>query len=103
MASISKTYKHSIDELFNASIDALKSIGFNITEKNDKSVKASSGVSIWSWGEHIQVEFSSTPEGTKVKAFSSAKAQLFDWGKSEENVSKFFAALEKQFRQNRVQ
>jgi hypothetical protein len=103
MASIAKTYKRSMTEIFNASIDALKSIGFNITEKDNNSITASSGVSIWSWGEYIKVEFSSTPEGTKVKASSSAKAQLFDWGKSEENVSKFFSALEKQFRQDKVQ
>lgn len=50
---------------------------------------------IRSWGENIEVALKDTPQGVEVIVTSGPTAQLFDWGKSSENISKFFANLEK--------
>lgn len=94
--TVSRTYNRSLNEVLEASISALKNCGFTITEKGQRVIEASSGISLRSWGEHIQINLSSTSEGTEAKVTSEAKAQLFDLGKSEENVSRFFSELEKQ-------
>lgn len=94
--SESRTYNRSLNEVLEASIRALKNCGFTITEKGQRIVKASSGISLRSWGEDIQVKMSSTSKGIEVKITAEPKAQLFDLGKSEEDVSRFFSELEKQ-------
>lgn len=92
----SRSYNRPLNEVLEASVQVLRNCGFTITEKGRSVVKASSGISIRSWGESIQIDLSSTSKGTEVKATSGPKAQLFDLGKSEENVSRFFSELEKQ-------
>lgn len=94
--SESRTYNRSLNEVLEASIRALKNCGFVITEKGQRVVKASSGFSLRSWGEDIQVKLASTSKGIEVKVTAEPKAQLFDLGKSEEDVSRFFSELEKQ-------
>lgn len=96
MVTVSRTYNRSLNEVLEASIRALKNCGFTITEKGQRVIKASSGISLRSWGEHIQLNLSSTSKGIEVKAISEAKAQLFDLGKSEENVERIFLELENQ-------
>ena len=95
MAKGSKVIKRSLNEVYDASVRALQESGFTITEKKGNTIKATSGISIVSWGEHMEVILSSKPNGTEVKATSEAY-QIFDWGKSEENLSKFFTNLKKQ-------
>jgi hypothetical protein len=91
----SRTYKRSLGEVFEASVRALKNSGFEVTEKGTHTIKASSGITLRSWGEVIQIELSSTAEGVKVNITSEPKAQLFDLGKSAENVRKIFSELSK--------
>ena len=91
-----RTYNRSLNEVLEASVKALKNCGFEVTEKSEHIIKASSGISLRSWGEDIKVKLSLTSKGVEVKTTSEPKAQLLDLGKSEENVSRFFSELEKQ-------
>jgi len=54
--------------------------------------------SIWSWGESISIEVREINSiETKITIDSSASAQLFDWGKSKENIKMFFNLFEQSF------
>lgn len=94
MAKGSRRFKKSLTEVYNASVKALHESGFIIEEKDEKVIRATSDISIVSWGEEIEIKLYSKPDGVEVEATSEAY-QLFDWGKSEENLSRFFANLEK--------
>ncbi len=94
--SVSRIYEHSLNEVFEATVKALKTCGFEITEKTTHTIKASSGISLRSWGENIKVNLSSTSKGIEVRATSEPATQLFDLGKSEENVSRLLSELDKQ-------
>jgi len=94
LAKGSNIFNRSLEEVYSASVKALEECGFAIKEKTSNSIKASSGFSIWSWGEDIEVRLSSKPYGTEVEVTSEA-SQIFDWGKSEENISSFFMKLTK--------
>ena len=89
-----KSYKASFKEVYNASLQALKECGFEIRERRENLIRATAGPSILSWGENIEVLLTSEPRGVKVKISSSPTAQLFDWGKSGDNVSQVFSKLE---------
>jgi len=95
MMSKSRIYNHSLIEVLEASVKALKKCGFEVTKRSTHIIKASSGISFRSWGETIKITLSSTSEGVKVNITSEPQAQLFDLGKSEENVGKIFSELSK--------
>lgn len=93
-----RTFSYSLEEVYNASIEALRSTGFEISEKKPNSIKASTGFSLRSWGEDIYVEFFYSSNGTQVRVSSFPKFQIFDLGKSEENISKIISEIEKHLR-----
>lgn len=94
MAQGSKIFKKSLNEVHNASVKALKDCGFTINEKKGNVIKASSDISLASWGEDIEVSLSAKTNGIEVKATSEA-SQIFDWGKNEENISNIFDRIER--------
>ena len=59
-------------------------------------MKAYAGASFRSYGENITITVLKTEKGAHVTAYSKARAAIFDWGKSTENVNRFFAALHEQ-------
>lgn len=94
MVTESKIYKASFKEVYDASLEALRKCGFEVKERKENSIKAMSGLSLLSWGESVEVFIKSEREGVKVEVSSSPTAQLFDWGKTGENVSRVFSNLE---------
>jgi hypothetical protein len=94
MVSDSRICKTSLKEAHTASVEALKKCGFQIVECKENSIKATSGPSLWSWGENIEIHLTANHEGVKVEIFSSPIAQFFDWGKSRGNISNIFSNLE---------
>ena len=94
MVTESKSYKASLKEVYNASLEALKKCGFEIKECKENSIKATSSISLVSWGESVEISIKPEREGVKVEVSSAPLAQLFDWGKSGENVSRIFSNLE---------
>lgn len=91
----SRTYYYSLIEVLEAAVKALSKCGFDVTERSTHTIKASSGISFRSWGEDIMIKLSSTSEGVKVNIISEPQAQLFDLGKSEENIREIFSELSK--------
>ncbi len=90
-------YKLSYERVFKEVKNALSDCKFKIKEADESSgkINASAGISIWSWGENINILVSKTSEGTQVDAYSGTKLQLIDWGKTRKNITNFFAALNK--------
>jgi len=82
--------------VFEEAKNALSDCGFIIKKTDEPSgiIKAFAEVSIWSYGDVITISVSKSAEGTHVKAHSTAKAAIFDWGKSGRNVTDFFAILD---------
>lgn len=77
--------------------EALMKAGFKMSKwvEQNQAYYSESSLSIWSWGEDIQVSFQENEQGTKVKFTSSCKlsTQIIDWGKNKKNTKKFFTAL----------
>jgi L-asparaginase/Glu-tRNA(Gln) amidotransferase subunit D len=57
-------------------------------------VLASTGASIWSWGEKYTISVRElAADRTQVHVEVRLKAQLFGWGKQKQGISQFFATL----------
>lgn len=99
-ADESMVYRLPYDVVYNEVINALSDCKFKIKKEDKESgdIKASAGISFWSWGENLEFLVSKTGEGTQVNAYSGAKAQLYDWGKSRKNIHNFYAALNKRLK-----
>ena len=84
--------------VFDAVGKALKELDIEFkADKKNKSISASKGVSIFSWGEEIQITFEEKGNSqTKIKIESISSAQLFDWWKNESNEEKIEIAIKKQ-------
>lgn len=95
MSKESKIYNLPFRKVYNASLRALQASGFQIKDQKPTSIKASSPADIRSWGEDIQVILTTRSSGVEVRVTSLPIAQIFDWGKNKENITKFRNNLEK--------
>lgn len=98
MPTMSKAYRHSPSAVKSACARTLRECGFTIEETKGAMIVASSAPSVLSWGERVVVRIEQDRHGTTVSVESSPTAQLFDWGKSKENVETFFSTLDKTLR-----
>lgn len=77
--------------------EALMKAGFKMSKwvEQNQAFYSESSLTIWSWGEDIQVRFQENEHGTLVLFSSSCKlaTQFIDWGKNKKNTKKFFTAL----------
>ena len=62
-------------------------------DSSSGSISATTGISALSWGERVNVAVGATPQGTYVSANSTAKVN--DAGKGDENLRRFFEALDR--------
>ena len=92
-----KTYPHLYDELFQASLRAVKQLDWKLISQDRTAgkIEAETGGSLRSWGENISIHLSEEATGTTISVFSGPSFQLFDWGKSEENEKAFHKELKK--------
>lgn len=98
----SQLYGFPYETVFQETQQALADAGFRINNVNPNHyvnphgglIKASAGVSWRSSGENIIVSVLRTETGTQVEMESREKAQLYDWGKGNQNIDKFFSALD---------
>lgn len=90
-------YPNSYDDVFNAVLQAIADCSFRKESVDMASgqIVASTDVSLRSWGERIEIRVSEAGNGTKVSISSTPNAQIIDWGKSEENIERLFAAIER--------
>ena len=86
-----RTFDHNFDLVFNACLLALKELGMKIeyNSKNSGDISAKTEISIFSWGETLDVKvLKNSTSSTTVKIKSTSNAQLIDWGKNEDNELK---------------
>ena len=62
-------------------------------DSSSGSISAATGISALSWGGRVNVAVGATPQGTYVSANSTAKVN--DAGKGDENLRRFFEALDR--------
>jgi hypothetical protein len=91
-----RTYKIGYSHAFQIALESATTC-FNIQEQNISRgyIKCTTKASLWSWGECVLITITSINSAqTEISAESSPSAQLFDWGKSKDNVDLFFNTLE---------
>ena len=96
---LSKAFPNSFDDVWQGAHDAVRSIGASITEDDPASgrMKARVSLSLWSWGEVIEVSVtpaSAPPILVSVVSESRAPLTLADWGKNRRNVTQVIRQLE---------
>jgi hypothetical protein len=84
-------------QAFKKALVALDSVGFTVetSDEDNGKIVASSGASLASWGEEIDIDIIKAEAKTKVCVSSTSKAQLFAWGKNEKNEKRFLQEFEK--------
>lgn len=100
-ATAAKVYPGNYEQIFSNAHSALQECGFNIKASDLKSaqIMASASMSLGSYGERIEVNFYTIPEGVQVQMRSTP--YTMDWGKSKKNVANFFAVLDRHQSQER--
>jgi hypothetical protein len=96
MPTRQKDFTSAFPHVFRESRNAVEELGWSIEEEDEGKgiIRASTGLSIFSWGEDVVIEVIRRRRGVLVRVTSDTKAQLFDWGKSRSNVSRFLDELE---------
>ncbi len=95
MPTREKDFTSSFSLVFHESRNAVEELGWSIEEEDEGRgiIHASTGLSILSWGEDVVIEVKRRNQGVLVRVTSDTKAQLFDWGKSRSNISRFLEEL----------
>ena len=95
-----KKYLNNFRDVFSACLLAVEECGFKINDVDEEGgiIEVSTPSSIRSWGEKISIEVVDGERDIEVEIKSNAKSQLFDWGKSQENISILFEEIEKVIR-----
>jgi hypothetical protein len=79
----SRTYDAAGDATFAAVLRAVEVVGMKLGEADDTIgvVTATTGMTIWSWGERVTVHVAAAgPSSTMVTVSVALKFQLFGWG-----------------------
>lgn len=91
-----KNYNMDYDTTFSKAITSATK-NFQILKRDQKNgiIECKTETSIWSWGESIIIRvIQINTQKTQITIESSSTMQLFDWGKSKENIEFFFNTLE---------
>ena len=94
----SNLYNASINEVIDQIVRVIKNLRWTIEENNlgKGYFIVSTGFSWRSWGENIRIDIIGKGNRTEVKVASTARAQLYDWGKSNDNEKKIIKKLNHQ-------
>lgn len=92
-----ETYFNPRDDLFEASLESIKQLGWRLISRDRDAgkVRAETGTTLRSWGENISIYISQDAAGIAISISSEPSFQLIDWGKSEENEKTFHEVLKK--------
>ncbi len=96
MVVAKESYDLPYNQVYMACKRASRNLGWRITEfdKEEGYIEAKASVSLLSWGESIEINVWEDEDETLVEVESRPTAQLFDWGKNNENLDNFFEELE---------
>src|SRR5829696_6328797 len=82
----SRIFAATGDVTFAAVVRAVERVGMRVKEIDDTRgvVTATTGVTIWSWGERVEVRLApAAPSTTNVTVSIALKFQLFGWGQQQ--------------------
>lgn len=98
LSNTEREYYHPKHLVFTTMIEAIsnaKGLKLGVFEETKGVIRASTGVSIYSWGEFITINITElTPNSCRVKVQSDVKAQLVSWGKNDNNCALIFRILD---------
>ena len=78
-----------------AARQVISQYGWKVSFMDSNSIKASTGISIWGWGETITIQTNGTGNTTYLNIQSKSAWALVDFGKNQENINKFLMKLSK--------
>ena len=87
MVKKSLTSQYTLLTLTHAITKAIEELGWNIVEQSPNKIQITTPPSFFSWGETIEIFIKGQSKGTHISIISEPNIQLFDWGKSEDNVN----------------
>jgi hypothetical protein len=76
---------------------AIEELGWNIVEQSPNKIQITTPPSFLSWGETIEISIKGQSKGTHISIISEPNIQLFDWGKSEDNINLLLNVLSSVF------
>lgn len=77
------------DEVMGTLLAGLRRLGWQVLESGPRRLRARTQATFWSWGESIVVAINDLPgDRSNVYIESDPISQVFDWGKSDENLAK---------------
>ena len=91
-----KTFNKDFKTVYNKCLNTLEELNISVDYKNPTKglIKGSTGSSLLSWGEEIKITLKELGGNkTNVTIESIASAQLFSWGKNDENEGIFLSKL----------
>jgi hypothetical protein len=95
--SQSRKFASSFGDFETKILEAMKKSNFKFIKSDNPKFRAWSIISLWSWGETIEIDYSKTNDNhIKVNCTSTCyfPLQIFDWGKNKRNTNRFFKRLE---------
>jgi hypothetical protein len=98
---LSREFPYSRKKVWDALPSALSSAKMSVDEIDAGSgtIEASTGVSLRSWGEKVEIRVSEIGAGpTTVTVRSGLKFGLAGWGKLKKNIERVFEALDSSLR-----
>lgn len=84
-------YRATDLELTRLCVAAMSELGWQAIKTDGHRVTATHGVSLWSWGERIEVNVDSG--GLEIVSKCRAFTQCFDWSKNRRNVESFLERM----------
>ena len=96
-------FRMTYDMTFLKCIQAINSNGFTLTQQNQSMgyIKATSGISIWSFGEELHIYLKELDDGMKTSLHiicdSVVKTTVTSWGKNAKNIQKILTTLKQGF------
>ena len=87
---------HAVAAVMAAAEQACLTMGARLASRSplEGRLSARMGMSIWSWGEQLDIAVEAdSPTGSIVRISSEARGQLIDWGKNQSNLERFEVAL----------
>lgn len=92
-----REYDATYEIVFDRCLEALGKLGWNLLSADQSSgiISARTPVSALTWGDHVIVYVSRSPEGTcRVVLSSASPGQVVTWGKNKKNKKRFYNMLD---------
>ena len=89
-------FRCSDSELLDAAEEALEDLGWSPHPVGKWRLRASTGISLWSWGERITVEVERDGR-LFVRSACIFPTQCIDWGRNRKNIERLLREVDRVF------